>query len=326
MSPNAPYIALTAATAAWTTSDLGQFEVSGPDAGAFVNRVTTADLSALPPGRFVHALLLRDDATILARVTVYRFDDMVMLLVDGAARAEAWKHLVERKRGTVRLRDISTDVAVIAVRGPRTVAQLTTELVPMPQQSGDISRARFGGIGVFAARTTADGPDGFDLYCRGRDLPTLGDTLARHGVAMVDDDTWNLVRLELGVARLGIEIEAADTPVEAGLESLVAQHKGAPFPGEAAYAERLRTGPIRRLVGFSIAGSDAPPVGTAVHAAGRAVDRVRAVGTSPRFGVIGMTAVPLGADAPGTPLVIGSNGQEWQAVVAKTPFGSGNTT
>jgi aminomethyltransferase len=320
MSPNAPYIALTAATAAWTTSDLGQFEVSGPDAGAFVNRVATADLSALPSGRFVHALLLRDDATILARVTVYRFDEMVMLLVDGAARAEAWQYLVQRKRGTVRLRDISDYVAVIAVRGPRTVAQLTTELFPMPQRSGDISRARLGNIDVFAARTTADGPDGFDLYCRGRDLPTLGDTLARLGVALVDVDTWHIVRLELGVARLGIEIDPSDTPVEAALESLVVQHKGAAFPGEVAYAERLRTGPLRKLVGFTVAGSDAPPVGATVHAAGRAVDRIRSIGTSPRFGIIGMTAVPLGADAVGTPLVIGSNGQEWQAVVAKVPF------
>ena len=46
------YSAITAGTAAWTTSELGQFEVSGPDAGAFVNRVTTADLSRLP---FRHA-------------------------------------------------------------------------------------------------------------------------------------------------------------------------------------------------------------------------------------------------------------------------------
>jgi glycine cleavage system aminomethyltransferase T len=108
--------------------------------------------------------------------------------------------------------------------------------------------------------------------------------------------------------------------VEAGLEALVVQHKGAAFPGEATYAERRRTGPLRKLVGFTVAGSDAPPVGATVHAAGRAVDRVRSIGTSPRFGVIGMSAVPLGADAPGTPLVISSSGQEWQAVVAKTPF------
>ena len=320
MSPDSPYRALTGDTAAWTSSALGQFEVSGPDAGAFVNRVTTADLSRLPPGRFAHALMLRDDATILARVTVYRFDDLVMLLVDGDTRAEAWTHIVKLKRGTVRLRDISDDVAVIAVRGPRSVAQLTTHLDPMPLSAGDITRSRLDGIGVFAARTTAEGPDGFDLYCRGRDLPTLGDALGRIGVQMVDDATWQLVRLEQGVARFGVEIEPTDTPVEAGLEKLVAQGKGARFPGEAAFAERLRTGAMRRLVGFTVAGDTVPPVGATVSAAGRPVDRVRSAAMSPRAGVIGMTAVPLGADAPGTALRIITDFHEWDATVVGMPF------
>lgn len=320
MTPLTSYEAITSAAAAWTSSALGQFEVSGPDAGAYVNRVTTADLSRLPPGRFAHALMLRDDATILARVTVYRFDDLVMLLVDGEARADAWQHLVKSKRGTVRLRDISDDVAVLAVRGPRTVAQLTTELDPMPIASGDLNRARLAGVGVFAARTTAEGPDGFDLYCRGRDLPTLGDTLARIGIPMVDDDTWNLMRLERGVARFGIEIDSEDTPVEAALEHLVVQSKGARFPGEAAFAERLRTGALRRLVGFTAVGDTAPPVGATVSAAGRPVDRVRSAAMSPRAGVIGMTAVPLGADTPGTPLRISTDWREWDAVVTQVPF------
>lgn len=320
MTPLSPYLALTTDTAAWTTSDLGQFEVSGPDAGAFVNRVTTADLSALPPGRFAHALMLRHDATILARVTVYRFDDLVMLLVDGDARADTWQHLVQSKHGTVRLRDISDDVAVIAVRGPRSVAQLMTYLDPMPMSSGDIVRSRVDGIGVFAARATAEGPDGFDLYCRGRDLPTLGDALGRIGVQMVDDDTWQMMRLEQGVARFGVEIEPSDTPVEAGLEHLVAQGKGARFPGEAAFAERLRTGAMRRLVGFTVPGDTVPPVGATVSAAGRPVDRVRSAAMSPRAGVIGMTAVPLGADVPGTVLRIITEYREWDATVVVMPF------
>jgi aminomethyltransferase len=314
------YDAIITSTAAWTSSDLGQFEVSGPDAGAFVNRITTADLSQLPAGRFAHALMLRDDATILARVTVYRFDEMVMLLVDGSARAESWQHLVKSKRGNVRLRDISDDVAVIAVRGPRSVAQLTTHLEPMPMHSGDLTRARLDGIGVFAARTTAEGPDGFDLYCRGRDLPTLGDALARIGVPMVSDDVWHLMRLERGVARFAVEIDPGDTPVEAGLEHLVVQHKGTRFPGEAAFDDRLRTGALRRLVGFTTAGDTPPPVGATVSAAGRVVDRVRSAAVSPRAGVIGMTAVPLGADVPGTALKIITDFREWDATVVAMPF------
>jgi aminomethyltransferase len=190
----------------------------------------------------------------------------------------------------------------------------------MPLSAGDVRFAHLAGVGLFAARTTADGPHGFDLYCRGRDLPTLGDALSRLGFPMVSDVMWHLMRLERGVARFGIEIDAGDTPVEAGLEHLVAQGKGASYPGEAAFTERLRLGAMRRLVGFATSGTDVPPVGAVVSAAGRAVDRVRSSDYSPRAGVIGMTAVPLGADAPGTLLVISDNGREWQATVVATPF------
>lgn len=320
MTMDDSYRALTATAAAWSTEDLGQFEVSGPDAHAYVNRVTTVDVTAVPPGRFAHALMLRDDATVMGRVTVYRFDDLVMLLVQGGFRAEAWQYLVDRKRGNVRLRDISDSVAAMAVRGPAAARKLATFLDPVPSRPGDLCRARLAGIGVFAARATDDGPDGIDLYCRSGDLAALRTALDRLVIPMADDATWELVRLEWGVARVGIEVEAADTPIEASLDHLVAQGKGAPFPGEVALDTRRRSGPLKRLVGFRAAGSAVPPVGAEVLVNDRAVDRVRSSALSPRAGIIGMTAVPQGADVAGTPLAIVSGRERWSAQVAHPPF------
>jgi aminomethyltransferase len=321
MTDRAAYDALTTAAGAWVADGFGQFEVTGPDANAFVNRVTTADLSELPPGRFVHALLLRDDASILARVTIYRFPDRTMLLVDRVARTAAWNEIVARKRGNVRLRDISEDIGLAAVRGPAAAGRLAPLLEPTPALAGDVTNARFAGVDVFAARATADGPDGVDLYCRRRDLPSLQGALARLAIPVVDDATWALHRLEWGTPTIGVEIDADDTPVEAGLEGLVVQGKGAPYPGEVAFAERMRTGARRRLVGFTVAGDVPPPEGAEVRTNDRAVDRVRSVGVSPRAGIIGMTAVPVGADAIGTPLeIVAADGRRWNAIVARRPF------
>lgn len=314
------YRALVSAAGAWVADGFGQFEVTGPDAHAFVNRVTTADLSALPPGRFVHALLLRDDATILARTTIYRFPDRTMLLVDRAARTAAWHHVVERKRGTVRLRDISEDIGLAAVRGPAAAGRLAPLLEPVPAAPGDVVNARFAGVDVFAARATAEGADGVDLYCRRRDLPSLRQALERLAIPLVDDATWALHRLEWGTPAIGAEIGPDDTPVEAGLEALVVQGKGAPYPGELAYAERRRTGALRKLVGFTATGDSPPPVGAEVRVNDRAVDVVRSSAASPRAGLIGITAVPVGADVPGTPLVIRDGARSWDAVVTRRPF------
>lgn len=314
------YRALSGDAASWIARGFGQFEVSGPDANAFVNRIATADLSVLTPGSFVHSLLLHDDATILDRVTVYRFPERVMLLVDGAQREAAWDDLVSRKRGNVRLRDISQDMGVIVVRGPHIVARLDSVLNPMPATPGTIVTARLGGVDVFAARATGDGPDGFDCYCRTRDLAAVESILAGTGVVPVGDRVWQLHRLEWGMATVGVDIDPDDTPLEAGLDHLVAEGKGAPFPGELAFAARRRTGAIKRLVGFHVTGNELPPSAARVSVAGLMVDRVRAIGRSPRVGIIGTTAIPISAESPGTMLSIVSGEKCWDARVVNRPF------
>jgi aminomethyltransferase len=314
------YRALVDGAGSYAAQGLGQFEVSGPDAHAYVNRVATADLSVLEPGRFVHSLLLRDDASILNRVTIYRFPERVMLLVDAAQRHAAWDHIVARKRGNIRLRDISDDMAVTAIRGPATFVRLAPLLSPVPGEPGDVVNARLAGIDVFAAHATPDGPEGVDLYCRARDRVSLQNTLLKAGVQPVRDEDWQMHRLEWGIATIGAEIDPGDTPLEAGLERLVAEGKGAPFPGETVLAARRQTGALKRLVGFQLAGADVPPLGSRVSVAGVLVDRVRAIGRSPRVGVIGMTAIPTSADTPGTTLTLRSGDQNWQAKVVRRPF------
>lgn len=311
---------LVEGAAFWMAEGLGQFEVTGPDAHAWVNRIVTADLSTLEPGHFVHSLLLRDDATILDRVTVYRFPDRVMLLVDAGYREAAWEHVVARKRGNIRLRDISDDVTLVGIRGATAAAQLNPLLAPFPGEPGEVDNARLAGLDVFAARTTRDGPDGFDLYCRLRDRGALEATLARAGIARVGDEAWRLLRMEWAMPTVGVEIDLDDTPVEAGLDHLVAEGKGAPFPGETALVARRRAGAIKRLIGFRVHGEEAPPVGARVRVAGLMVDRVRSVAISPRAGVIGMTAVPTTADALGTALSIEAGDRTWIAEVVRRPF------
>lgn len=314
------YRALTSGAASWSPRSIGQFEVAGADGHAYVNRIATADLSLLEPGRFVQSLLLRDDATILDRVTIYQFPERVMLLVDAPQREAVWDHIVSRKRGNVRLRDISDDMALVSVRGPASLVRVAPLLAPRPAEPGTIVNARLAGIDVFAARATIDGPEGIDLYCRARDGASLQRTLHHGGVVAAADDDWRLFALEWGAASVGAEIDPGDTPVEAGLEQLVAEGKGAPFPGETALAARRRTGAFKRLIGFHVQGDDAPSAGGRVSVAGVMVDRVRSIGRSPRMGIIGTAAIPTSADAPGTPLVIHAGDRTWNATVVHRPF------
>jgi glycine cleavage system aminomethyltransferase T len=145
-------------------------------------------------------------------------------------------------------------------------------------------------------------------------------TLGRAGVTRVTAEIWEIARVEWGVAEVGREIDPQDTPVEAALEDLVMEGKGAPFPGEFAVAARRRSGPLRRLVGVHINGETAPPAGVPIQVAGLDGERLRSVVNSPRVGVIGMISVPANATAVGTEIIIGTGEHRWQGTIARRPF------
>jgi aminomethyltransferase len=75
-------------------SHMGEFEVTGPDRNAFVNRITSNDVSALEPGGVQYSALLTPEGTFIDDCTVYRFDDKLMIVVNASNTARAWEHLV----------------------------------------------------------------------------------------------------------------------------------------------------------------------------------------------------------------------------------------
>src|SRR2546428_345167 len=106
-------------------SHMGEFEVTGPDRNAFVQRVTCNDVGALKPGQAQYSAILTDQGTFVDDCLVYRFDDRLMLVVNAANIAADWAHIVAQKRGAnVRLRDISDATALLAVQGPEAEALL----------------------------------------------------------------------------------------------------------------------------------------------------------------------------------------------------------
>src|ERR671916_2701550 len=106
-------------------SHMGEFEITGPDRNAFVNRVTCNDVSALESGGVQYSGILTNEGTFVDDCTVYRFDDKLMIVVNASNTARAWEHIVAQKGGAnVRLKDISGDVGLLSVQGPTAEALL----------------------------------------------------------------------------------------------------------------------------------------------------------------------------------------------------------
>ena len=320
----AEHHAVRTAAGIFDVSHMGEFEVTGPDRNAFVNRITCNDVSALEPGGVQYSAVLTPEATFVDDCTVYRFDDKLMIVVNASNTAKAWEHIVAQKGGiNVRLKDISSEVGLLAVQGPQAEA-LLQPLTPTPLR--DIAYYHFAtgkvaGAQCFISRTGYTGEDGFELYCRDRDSVALWEAMTGAGAKPIGLGARDSLRLEMGYALYGQEIDDTITPLEAGLGWIVKLDKGAPFVGDAALRAQKQRGVTRKLVGFRLQGRGFPRHGYPVHYNGREVDLVRSGTMSPSLGVgIGTTYLPAAAAKVGTTFEVECRGERLPAEVVPRPF------
>jgi len=304
---------------------MGEIEVTGPDRNAFVNRITTNDVGALEAGEVQYSAILSPEGTFLDDCTVYRFDDKIMIVVNASNTQRIWEHVVEHKAGAnIRLKNISDDVGLLALQGPRAEAILqpnTSTHLP------DVAYYRFtsgqvAGCGCFISRTGYTGEDGFELYCRWKDTVTVWSALTGPGkAAPIGLGARDSLRLEMGYSLYGHEIDENSTPLEANLGWIVKLDKGAPFIGADALRRQKDHGVSRKLVGFTIAGKAFPRQGYNVFYDGRQVDVVRSGTVSPSLGsAIGTTYLPAAAAKAGTRFEVECRGERQEAEVVKMPF------
>jgi glycine cleavage system T protein (aminomethyltransferase) len=305
-------------------SHMGEFEISGPDRNAFVNRVTCNDVGALEPGGVQYSGILTPQGTFVDDCTVYRFDDKLMIVVNASNTAKAWEHIVAQKGGAnVRLKDISEEVGLLSIQGP----EAESLLQPLTRTSlADIAYYHFGSGRIanaecFISRTGYTGEDGFELYCRERDTVPIWEALIKSGAKPIGLGARDSLRLEMGYALYGNEIDDTTTPLEAGLGWIVKLDKGCPFVGDAALKAQKTRGLTRKLVGFQLQGRGFPRHGYPVYCQDREVDRVRSGTMSPSLGVpIGTTYLPAASAKVGTKFEVEMRGEKMPAEVVARPF------
>ena len=306
-------------------SHMGEFEVTGPDRNAFVQRITCNDVSALKPGQAHYSGILTEQGTFVDDCVVYRFDDKVMLVVNAANIKKDWDHIVGLKGGAnVRLRDISDETALLAVQGPAAAGILSgiTNLKVPDILYYHFARGTIAGAQCFVSRTGYTGEDGFELYCRAADATKLWAAITGRGAEPCGLGARDTLRLEAGMPLYGNDIDDTTTPYEAGLGFIVKLDKDAPFTGQATLKRQKLEGVPRRLVGFHVT---APKLvarhGFTVSLGGKPVDIVRSGTITPTVGAaIGTTYLPRAQAQPGTKIEIDVRGRPAPAEVVKMPF------
>src|SRR5215217_6986196 len=100
-------------------SHMGEIWVEGADAVAFVNRLTTNDVTKLVDGQAHYSALTYENGTVVDDLLVYRFDqDKLLLVVNASTTDKDWEWITSHTEGeNITLTNVSADYCQIAVQG-----------------------------------------------------------------------------------------------------------------------------------------------------------------------------------------------------------------
>ena len=306
-------------------SHMGEFLVRGPGAVAFVNQVTTNNAAALAVGQVQYSGLLNARGTFEDDCLIYRLADGIMMVVNASNAAKDWAHIKPNAAAfDCSLEDISDNVALLALQGPEAQAVLAAltaidlEAIPYYHFArGEVA----GAPDVLVSRTGYTGEDGFELYFDPVHAGAVWQALTAGGrVTPTGLGARDSLRLEMGMALYGNDIDDTVTPYEANLGWIVKLAKG-DFTGRDALVRQKADGVTRRLVGFTSSERVFPRHGYPVLCQGAPSGAVCSGTLSPSLGIpIGTCYLPTGATAEGSALEIEIRGTRVPAQVVKMPF------
>ena len=306
-------------------SHMGELIVTGPQALDFVNFVTTNDVAKLAIGQVHYSTILNERGTIEDDCLVYRFADHLMMVVNASNADKDFAHISRHLgRFDAQVENASDAWGLLALQGPQAVEVLR-----------NLTRTDLGAIGYYhfaegevaghpaiVSRTGYTGEDGFELYFENQHGHAIWDALLATGrVTPAGLGARDTLRLEMGMALYGNDIDDTTTPLEANLGWLVKLGKGE-FVGREALVRQKEQGLPRKLAGFTI--DDARSIarhGYAVYVEGAPVGEVRSGTMSPSLGIsIGTTYLPTASAKEGTKIEVEIRGKRVPATVVKMPF------
>jgi aminomethyltransferase len=308
-------------------SHMGQIAVSGRDATALLDRLTTNDVGDLGPGDAQYAAITDADGVMLDDTVIYRLPadaDADYLFVPNAGHdAELYDRWVDRADEwelDVVVDNRTAAYGMVAVQGPEAIA-LLSDHCESPGAVGRFSVAprTVAGVDCLLARTGYTGEDGVELLVDADDVAAVWSALSCQPCGLGARDT---LRLEAGLLLSGQEFDPETnprTPYEADIGFAVALDTD--FVGRDALARKREAGFAETLIGFRLVDRGIARHGHEIAVDGEPVGTVTSGTMSPPLGDgIGLGYVPVEHADPGTEVSVVVRGVDKRAEVEPLPF------
>jgi aminomethyltransferase len=309
---------------------MGEIEIRGEEAVAFLRYALVSDPGALAEGQAQYSMLCEPDGGIIDDLIVYRLGHLRFWIVcnasNRAAVVDQLTSLLAHGDFGAEIEDRSERTALIAPQGPHAAGMLAG-LTSLPLDEIANYHAASGimaDVECLVARTGYTGEDGFELFCDARRARDLWEAIIEagepRGLRPAGLGARDTLRLEAGMPLYGNELDRQTNPFEVNLGRVVKLEKGE-FVGRGALQAVQRAGPTRRLIGLQMIDDAIPRAGYEVRADGVTVGHVTSGTQSPTFGTrIAMAIVSAGTAGLGHEFEVVVRDRPQRAEQVKLPF------
>jgi folate-binding protein YgfZ len=328
------YRALRDEAALVERSDRGRIAAAGADRLAYLHAMLTNDIVALRPGTGCYAAYLTPQGRMMADMLVLELGDLTLLDVEPCATSVVLEKLEQFIFSEdVRLSDLTSQLAEVRVCGPCA----GDVLAAVVGEGGGVSAAALSQLAEYAslrgsfhgasAVVAADwqlGVPAFNVYLDRQQAGAFQDALRQAGAVDASEDGAEVLRIEAGRPRFGVDMDENTIPLEAGIEARAISFTKGCYPGQEVITRVLHRGHGRvakRLVGVACDGDVVPARGDPFVVDGKEVGKVTSATMSPSLqSPIALGYVQRDFVDPGTAVSIVHGEARLAARVVGLPF------
>jgi len=309
-------------------SHMGEFTIKGEKALDLIQQVTSNDASKLVNGQAQYSCLPNDTGGIVDDILVYKIKDNDYLLVVNASNIEKdWNWISKHNTQGAELKNISDELCLFAVQGPKAVAvlQKLTKADLSSIKYYHFAVGEFAGVAdVIMSNTGYTGAGGFEIYVKNAHAEKVWNAIfdagKGEGIKPIGLGARDTLRLEMGFCLYGNDIDDTTSPLEAGLGWITKFTKA--FTNSESLKKQKEDGVKRKLVGFKMVDRGIPRHDYEIKDAfGKPIGKVTSGSMSPLLGIgIGLGYVTLEHANPDSEIFIDVRGRNLKAQVSKLPL------
>jgi aminomethyltransferase len=330
------HMAVRTAAGLFDVSHMGEVTFTGKDARSNIQRLVTNDCSKMVDGQVKYSPMCNENGGVVDDLLIYhKSEDSYLVVVNAANRQKDVKWMKAHLSGEVEFKDISDEVAQLALQGPNSTAILKKLADPLKlpvKYYTFTDHVAVAGVICLVSRTGYTGEDGYELYCKPEEAGKLWDALmgagnpegnagsneaAEQGLIPCGLGARDTLRLEAGMPLYGHEMDDVISPLETGLGFAVKMDKE-DFVGKKALLSREIT---RKRVGLSITGRGIARENCPVYVKDKQIGITTSGTHCPYLGKpAAMALLHLVYTEIGTPVEVEVRGRRIPAEVVNLPF------